>query len=99
MKEKIITRTLKTVLMILAVSFIIGSLSFAEKSDSKFPININQATAKELSALPGIAKKKAEAIIAYREKNGKFSTIEDIKKVEGIGKDTLDKIKDHIVLE
>ena len=99
MKEKIITGTLKTVLMILSVSFIISSLSFAEKSDSKFPININQATVKELSALPGIAKKKAEAIIAYREKNGKFSTIEDIKKVEGIGKDIFEKIKDHIVLE
>jgi len=99
MKEKIITRTLKTVLMILVVSFIISGLSFAEKSDSKSPININQATVKELSALPGIAKKKAEAIIAYREKNGKFSTIEDIKKVEGIGKDIFEKIKDHIVLE
>ncbi len=98
-KEKTITRTLKTVLMILAVSFILSSLSFAEKSDSKFPININQATVKELSALPGIAKKKAEAIIAYREKNGKFSTIDDIKKVEGIGKDIFEKIKDHIVLE
>jgi competence protein ComEA len=99
MKGKTITRTLKTVLMILAVSFIMSSLSFAEKNDNKSPININQATVKELSALPGIAKKKAEAIIAYREKNGKFSAIEDIKKVEGIGKDIFEKIKDHIVLE
>ncbi|MBI5409551.1 MAG: helix-hairpin-helix domain-containing protein [Nitrospirae bacterium] len=83
----------------LMVSILVSGLSFAEKSDVKAPVNVNQATAKELASLPGIGKKKAEEIVSYREKNGKFKSLEDLKKVEGIGKDTFEKIKDHIVVE
>jgi competence protein ComEA len=99
MKGKIAGKILKVLLVTLAISFIMGGMSFAEKSDSKAPVNINQATLKELTSLPGIGKKRAKDIIAYREQNGKFSNIEELKKVDGIGKDTLEKIKDHIVFE
>lgn len=61
-------------------------------------ININTATVKELSSLSGIGKKKAEAIIAYRNNNGNFSDINDLRKVEGIGRKTLEKIKDKIAV-
>ncbi len=100
MKKETTGKFLKIFITMLVVSFMMNGVSFAGKSnDNQNPVNINQATVKELSSLPGIGKKRAEAIIAYREKNGKFSTIEDIKKVEGIGKDTLERIKNHIVLE
>jgi len=100
MKRETTERLLKVFIMMLAVSFMVSGISIAGKtSDNKNPVNINEATAKELSALPGIGKRKAEAIIAYREKNGKFSTVDDIKKVEGIGKDTLEKIRNYIVLK
>ena len=99
MKRKITIKILTVALVALVISFMIGSMSFAEKNDTTAPININQATLKELTSLPGIGKKRANDIIAYREKNGKFTNIEDLKKVDGIGKDTLEKIKDHIVLE
>ena len=46
--------------------------------------------------ISGIGKTKAEAILAYREKNGEFKRKEDITKVRGIGKATFDKIKDKI---
>jgi competence protein ComEA len=99
MKRKIAIKILTVALVALVISFMMGSISFAEKNGTTAPININQATLKELTSLPGIGKKRAKDIIAYREQNGKFSSIDDLKKVEGIGKDTLEKIKDHIVLE
>ena len=59
-------------------------------------VNINQATAKELTAIPGIGEAKARAIISYRDKHGAFSRSEDIMKVSGIKEGTFEKIKDYI---
>lgn len=59
-------------------------------------ININTASKEQLMKISGIGKTKAEAILAYREKNGEFKKKEDITKVRGIGKATFDKIKDKI---
>lgn len=60
-------------------------------------ININSATIDELINIPGIGKSKAEKTINYRTLN-KFNTIEDIKKVSGIGDAMFDKIKDYITI-
>ena len=62
-------------------------------------ININTATAEELDRLPGIGAKKAEAIIEYRDNNGNFKIIDDIKKVSGIGNATFEQIKELITVE
>ena len=59
-------------------------------------ININTATEAELMTLPGIGQTRAQAIIAWREKNGGFKTIEDIMKVSGIKESAFLKIKDRI---
>ena len=59
-------------------------------------VNINTASVEELSNLDGIGVSKAEAIIKYREENGKFNSIEDITKVSGIGNNVYEKIKDNI---
>lgn len=61
-------------------------------------ININTANESELDSLPGIGKSKAEAIIKYREDNGKFKSIEDIKNVSGIGESAFEKIKEKITI-
>lgn len=59
-------------------------------------ININTATAEELKTLKGIGDAKAENIIQYRDKNGGFKDISDIKNVDGIGEAMFEKIKDKI---
>ena len=62
-------------------------------------VNINTADAGELKTLSGIGDAKAAAIIAYREKNGAFSSIADIKKVEGIGDGVFAKLENFIKVE
>ena len=61
-------------------------------------ISINNATKEEFLNLPGIGESKAEAIISYRNENGAFQSIEDIKNVSGIGDAVFEKIKDKITL-
>ena len=65
-------------------------------SNAQNKININTATQDELETLPGIGPSIAEKIINYRKENGKFTSIEDIKKVSGIGDSKYAQIKDLI---
>jgi competence protein ComEA len=57
------------------------------------PINVNQATAKSLEAELELATQEAEAIVAYRERNAPFHSLEDLKKVRGIDPKKLDAAK------
>jgi len=59
-------------------------------------VNINNATAAELDTVPGIGPTIAQKIIDYRDKNGQFTSIEELKKVGGIGDKTLNKFRDNI---
>ncbi|MCR5800130.1 MAG: helix-hairpin-helix domain-containing protein [Lachnospiraceae bacterium] len=61
-------------------------------------ININTANIEKLEQIPGIGASKAKSIVAYREKNGAFKNIEDIKKVSGIGDATFENMKDMITV-
>lgn len=62
-------------------------------------VNINTATAEELQNLPGIGKTRAQSIIEYRETNGPFQKVEDLKNISGIGDKTYDKLKDKVTLK
>ena len=59
-------------------------------------ININKANAQDLENVPGIGPSTAEKIIIYRTENGKFSSIDDLKNVTGIGEKKFESIKDFI---
>lgn len=61
-------------------------------------VNLNTAGKEQLMTLPGIGEAKANSIIEYREKVGKFSSIEDIMKVEGIKEGVYNKIKEQITV-
>lgn len=55
-------------------------------------VNINTATEEELMTLQGIGEVKARKIVEDRERNGKFSSTQDLLRVSGIGEKTLEKI-------
>jgi len=62
-------------------------------------LNINQATAEQLEALPGIGPTLAGRIIAYRDTYGPFHSLEEVDLVEGIGQACINKIRDLIIFE
>jgi competence protein ComEA len=63
-------------------------------------VNLNTADAMTLQKeLIGIGKNKADAIVAYRESNGQFTSIDELIEVKGIGKAILDKNREKLSLE
>ena len=68
-----------------------------ESNEENKLININTATIDELQTIKGVGESKAKSIIEYRKEN-KFTKIEDIKNVNGIGDSLFEKIKDYITI-
>lgn len=77
----------------------VSPASSSQVSQEGGKVNINTATAEELSSLPGIGPTRAQSIIEYRTANGPFQSIEDIKNVKGIGDATFEKLKDKITVQ
>lgn len=69
-------------------------LKFTSEKDEL--ININTGGISDLMEINGVGEAKAKNIIDYREKNGEFKTIEEIKNIDGIGDKTFEKMKDTI---
>jgi len=64
----------------------------------KVQMSINEAAMSELMNLPGIGPSIAQRIVEYREMNGEFKKLEDVKKVKGIGDKLFQKILPYIKL-
>jgi competence ComEA-like helix-hairpin-helix protein len=91
MKRSILTlpaRAVKTALVLVLVSVFSTSV-FAEK------INLNTADAEAIQYIPGIGLSKAEKIIEIRDKAGKFTSMEEIDAVPGIGERTMIDIRKY----
>ncbi|MBR3791673.1 MAG: helix-hairpin-helix domain-containing protein [Clostridia bacterium] len=67
--------------------------------ETELMVNINTANIYELQMLNGIGEKTAQRIIDYRNKHGKFDVVEDLMRIDGIGKKKFDIIKDNICVE
>jgi len=64
------------------------------------PVNVNSANAEEIAAgLKGVGLSKAEAIVAYRNINGKFKHVDELVNVKGIGIRTVDINREYILLD
>lgn len=68
-------------------------------TDGVKKVNLNTADVTELMTLSGIGEAKAESIIQYREKVGLFQSIEELKKVSGIGDAMFERVRENIVVE
>ncbi len=69
------------------------------KQPEQGKINLNTADLAALQTLSGIGEAKAQAILAYREEHGSFSSVEDLMNVPGIKEGTFLKIKDKLAVE
>ena len=63
-----------------------------------FPVNINTATQEQLVALPGVGQSTAAKIIADRQANGSFKSVDDLKRVSGIGDKKLESLRELICI-
>jgi len=75
--------------MLTVLGFVLGFAGLVSAADADpagvKAININTATAAELTALKGVGDKLAASIVAYREANGPFKTVENLVDVKGVG--------------
>lgn len=83
---------MKKLLLILLACFVFSVSAFAA------PVNLNTATAVELEALNGVGPVKAKAIVDYRVKNGDFKSVDDLEKVTGFGKKTVDSLRADLIV-
>ena len=75
---------------------VLNYLSMAFPANAVKPLNINTASAIDLESTLSLLRSEAAAIIAYRDKHGKFKTLDDVKKVPGINAAKIDAKKDRI---
>ena len=61
-------------------------------------LNINTATQSELEAVKGLGPAKAQSIIAYREANGNYKSLDDLDNVKGFGKASIEKLKGELTV-
>lgn len=71
-------------------------IPYMDEADMPQKVDLNRAEVWLLQALPGIGETRAQAIVDYRQQNGRFKHISEITSVEGIGTVTYEKIK-HLV--
>ena len=70
-----------------------------DDTEAEFPINLNTASAEELTALPRIGEKLAARIVAYREEYGRFVAIEQLMDVDGIGEGIFSGLRELVCVE
>ena len=75
-----------------------NSLITTNQNSENKQVNLNNATESELKGVPGIGPTKAKEIINYREQNGRFDKIDDLKKIKGFGEKTFEKLKEHFTI-
>ena len=79
-------------------SFTVGMMEPEKRLLFFIPISINTASVEELVVVPAIGEKTARAIIYHREKHGNFTSLDELKKVSGIGNYNFIKMKKHLSL-
>ncbi|GAB2516027.1 helix-hairpin-helix domain-containing protein [Paramicrobacterium agarici] len=75
-----------------------GETEEQDGTDAQGRVNLNTATSEELEALPRIGPSLAARIIAWREENGGFRSVDDLRNVSGIGEKTFASLKDLVTI-
>ncbi len=93
---------MKCVRLVVLAGFLIAWMVVAVRvpnaAGEQKQVNINTASIAELGALQGIGDAKAGEIVAYREKNGPFKSVDDLDHVKGIGEKLLEKLRPQLTV-
>lgn len=73
--------------------------NIATQGNSKGKINLNKADLSSLQTISGVGAKRAQDILYYRDSQGGFKTIDDLKNVSGIGEKTLEKLRQDVTID
>ncbi|MEW5942361.1 MAG: helix-hairpin-helix domain-containing protein [Pseudomonadota bacterium] len=84
---------MKKLLVALFACFALIGAAFAAD-----PVDLNTATQAQLETVKGIGPAKAKAIIEYRTKSGPFKSVDDLEKVSGFGKKTVDSVRSQVTV-
>ena len=76
-----------------------GNLPISQSPDYNYPLDLNEVTQEALESIPGIGSSKATDILAYRAVISRFSSLEELLNVSGIGAATLESLKDYLYVE
>jgi competence protein ComEA len=87
------TRTLAAV----TAAFVLAGLPLAQAETG--PLDVNTATAEQLTTLKGVGPAKARAIVEHRDKNGQFKSVDDLKLVQGIGDKMLEQLRPQVTVQ
>ena len=86
---------------VLAAVFALGISAGVASAAAKAPtgkVNINTATASQLTELPGVGEKLAARIVEFRQKQGPFKSTQELMNVKGIGEKNLQKLQQYLTV-
>jgi competence protein ComEA len=83
--------------VLFALGLSAGSALAAAKPAPAGKINLNTATAEQLTAVPGIGVKLAARIVEHRQKNGTFKSVQELMNVKGVGEKSLVKLEPFLI--
>ncbi|MBK7949672.1 MAG: helix-hairpin-helix domain-containing protein [Deltaproteobacteria bacterium] len=93
------TSTMRNVFAYVFLGLVLAAgVAFAEPAPARAPLDLNRATAEELETLPGIGAAKAAAILAARDAQGGFSSLDELEAVRGIGPALMAKLRPLVVV-
>lgn len=82
----------------LLLAFALFAVRVSTAAEEPQKMNLNTASAQELTSLRGIGDKTAQAIVEYRQSHGPFKSVEELVEVKGIGDKLLASLKDHVTV-
>jgi len=62
------------------------------------PVDLNTADSSALESVPGIGKSLSQRIVAFRDKNGPFQSVDDLLKVQGVGEKSIQKLRPYLTV-
>jgi competence protein ComEA len=77
---------------------LVACLAFAGVAFAGAAVDLNTATEAQLKTVKGIGPVKAKAVVDYRAKNGPFKSVDDLEKVQGFGKKTVESVRSQVTV-